>query len=445
MRTSKVIKIIIAVLLFCLLNSLLTFMLTPPVASSEKMWAQYRNVKDIDTVFTGTSLCYAAIDCNAVDSVLGSKSFNMGTASQELNNSYEAIEAAIKDHNIKRVILTFSYLNLIEYNNIQAETCFFKERIKGLPFTQKVKESFAFAFNKRNFSKPTSINFIFPWIYSHVKFRPGPIIANTKKKLNGNKEAIAEMASTINTASKDTINYNTIGNENSKTVYVGLKYNFGKFTGEVFDQLNSIISLCKNNNVDLMLINPPKPRLDVLCYGDEYFNLNKFVNEYAEKQGFDYYDFNIIKPEMFVNEEDYYLDFEHMNVKGQQAFSYALANFIKLRDSGADLSDLFYTENEYFNSIKTISCIYFDIENKTSDSVDITAHAYTGKNVTVLYELLLKSENENDYSVIQDYSTESSFHISSLKPGNYTIRVNARTEVSSTNYDRYYEQALSIR
>lgn len=420
-------------------------MITPPVASSEKMWSQYRAKEEIDTIFTGTSLCYAAINCEAVDSVLGSKSFNMGTASQELLNSYEAIETTIKKHNIKRVILTFSYLNLIEYNNIQAETCFFQERIKGLPLSNRIKESFKFAFNKRNISKPVSINFIFPWIYSHVKFRPSAIISNTKQKLHLTPESLKDLSSTINEPVEDVINYNTIGNENSKTVYVGLKYNFGKFTGEVFDQLNSIIKLCKDNNIDLMLINPPKPRLDVLCYGDEYFDLNRFVNEYAQQQGFDYYDFNLVKPQLFENKENYYSDFEHMNKEGQKAFSKALAHFILLRENGEDLTKLFYNKDDYLASINTISCIFFDVENKSSDTVLLTPHAYAGKNVNVLYEVLIKQSDEDNFEVYKPYSSENQYEISSLKKGTYTVRINARTSESSNEYDRYYEQQISIK
>ena len=448
-RVTKIIYAIISVVLFFLLNSLLCFILIPPVGSSEKMWALYRQQQELDMVYTGTSLCYAAIDNSIIDSVLGTKSFNMATASQELNNTYEAIETAIKDHKIKRAVLTFSYLNLIEYNNVQAETCFFKERIKWLPFPQKIKESVKFAFDKKHFSKPTSINFLFPWIFSHVKFRPYRIIENTKDKMNKNTESYQNIYNTINVSADCTLDYNTVGNENSKTVYVGLKYNFGKFTGEVFDQLEKIITLCKQNDVDLMLINPPKPRQDVLCYGEEYFTLNKFVNEYAKKQGFDYYDFNIIKPEIFENHEDYYSDFEHVNIKGQKAFSTALAKFILLRDeakeTGTSLSYLFYTQDEYFETIKDIACIYFDLEQPSARQVDFTAHAYTGKNVTVLYQALVKKQSDKEFSVINNYSAQNIFTFIPKEAGTYTIRVNAKTSDSQKDYDRYYEQQIVIK
>lgn len=433
-------------------------MLIPPVGSSEKMWSLYREEENLDMIYTGTSLCYAAIDNSTIDSILGTKSFNMATASQELNNTYEAIETAIKDHKIKRAILTFSYLNLIEYNNVQAETCFFKERIKWLPLPQKIKESIKFAFDKKHFSTPTSINFVFPWIFSHVKFRPGRIIENTKDKLHKNTEAYQNIYNTINVSADAYLDYNTVGNENSKTVYVGLKYNFGKFTGEVFEQLEDIINLCKKNNVDLMLINPPKPIQDVLCYGDEYFELNKFVNEYAKTQGFDYYDFNIIKPEIFKNQDDYYSDFEHSNIKGQKAFSAALAKFIILRDqakkNGSDLSSLFYTKDEYFDSIDRIACIYFDLQQTSDKKLSVQAHAYAGKNVNVLYQVLLKnlSESEtqtqadkNGFIILRDYSNQNDFTSSQLESGTYLIRVNARTDKSTNEYDRYYEQQIIIK
>ena len=414
----------------------------PSIGSSDKMWTEYRQNDDLDMVITGTSLCYSCLDCKVIDSELGIHSYNMATAAQELNNSYDAIESAINDYDIKRVILTFSYLNLVEYMNVRAETAFFRGKIKNLPLGKKIKEMFAFAFNKRYFSEPVSINFVFPWIYTHVTFRPKKIFNNAIgkfKKINLTEE---ELYAQTNVPSTNVINYNTIGNENSKTTYVGVKFNYGKVSNEAFEELKKISDLCKKHNVDFILANPPKPVFDILCYGDEYFELYDYIYNFAKSQGFDYFDFNLLRPEIFINEEDYYKDFEHMNLKGQQAFSKSFAEFLKLRDKGKDLNTLFYNKYDFYDSINYISCIYFDTQTSSEKGITVNINSYTGPNVKILYEVMIKTPDDSDYKIIQEYSENSSIDYLPKKHGNYLIRVNAKTLDSENLFDRYYEDKI---
>lgn len=414
----------------------------PSVGSSDKMWNEYRKQEKLDMVITGTSLCYSCLDSKVIDPILNINSFNMATAAQELNNSYEAIEQAINDFEIKRVVLTFSYLNLVEYMNIRAETTFFRGKLSNLPFDKKIKEIMNFSFSKRHFSSPESVNIIFPWIYTHVKFRPKKIYNNVLEKLHVRNESYQELYDETNAPAHRVLNYNTIGNENSKSTYVGVKFNYGKVSNESFDELLKIIDLCKKNNVDFILVNPPKPAFDVISYGDEYFDLYDYINDFAVENDISYYDFSLIKPEIFVNQDDYYKDFEHMNYKGQQAFSKSFADFLSLRDSGADINELFYNQQEYYSSIDYISCIYFDALTSSDKGIELNITSYKGSDITALYEVLVKAPGETEYKTIQEYSTDSTICFMPEKRGNYLIRVNAKVPDSKNEYDRYYEQKI---
>ena len=438
----KIFYFCLSLVLFIGLNYLLSFILMPSVGSSDKMWSEYRKQEKLDMVITGTSLCYSCLNSDIIDPILNINSYNMATAAQELNNSYEAIETAINDFDIKRAVLTFSYLNLVEYLNVRAETTFFKGKIANLPFGEKIKEVAKFSFSKRHFSSPESINHIFPWVYTHVKFRPKKIYNNILEKLHVRNESYQELYDETNAPATYVLNYNTIGNENSKTTYVGVKFNYGKVSNESFDELKKINDLCKKNNVDLILVNPPKPAFDVLSYGDEYFELYDYIKAFAESEQFDYYDFSFLKPELFVNQDDYYKDFEHMNAKGQKAFSKAFADFLKLRDEGTVIDDLFYKKDEYISSIDYISCIYFDAESTNETGIELKLHAYTGSEVTVLYEVLVKSPDDLEYKIIQEYSENDNLFYLPEKHGNYSIRVNAKSSVSENEFDRYYEKKI---
>lgn len=438
----KIFYICLSLILFIAINLLLSFILMPSVGSADKMWNEYRKKDKLDMVITGTSLCYSCLDCSVIDNQLGINSYNMSTKAQELNNSYEAIEAAINDYGVKRAVLTFSYLNLVEYMNIRAETTFFRGKISGLSFGKKIKEMAAFSFSERHFSSPESINLLFPWVFTHVKFRPKTIYNNVMEKLGKRKTSYDALYAETNTPSKSILNYNKIGNENSKTTYVGIKFNNGQVSDSAFDELRKIITLCKKSNVDLILVNPPKPAFDVLCYGDEYYELYDLINDFAKAQGVDYYDFCLSKPQLFENSENYYKDFEHMNFYGQQAFSKSFANFLSLRDSGINVDELFYDQKEFEASVNEISCIYFDENIAGEKEIELNLHAYTGSNVNVLYEVLVKAPDASDFTTIQNYSKNNKITYMPKKHGNYIIRVNAKTPESQNDFDRYYEKKI---
>ena len=100
---------------------------------------------------------------------------------------------------------------------------------------------------------------------------------------------------------------------------------------------------------------------------------------------------------------------------------------------------------QYFETIKDIACIYFDLEQPSARQIDFTAHAYTGKNVTVLYQALVKKQSDKEFSVINNYSAQNTFTFTPQEAGTYTIRVNAKASDSQKDYDRYYEQQIVIK
>lgn len=438
----KIILCFVSLILFVLLNLILSFILMPSVGSADKMWREYRKQDNLDMIITGTSLCYSCLDSDVIEKEIGIKSYNMATKAQELNNSYDAIEAAIKDHNIKTAVLTFSYLNLVEYMNIRAETTFFRGKISGLSVGEKMKEMAAFSFGKRHFSSPESINILFPWVFTHVKFRPKTIYNNVMEKLGKRKTSYNSLYEETNKPSKSIINYNKIGNENSKTTYVGIKFNNGQVSSSAFEELRNIISLCKKNNVDLILVNPPKPAFDVLCYGDEYYELYNLINDFACEQNVEYYDFSLAKPELFENSENYYKDFEHMNYFGQQAFSKSFAKFITYRNKGLNLNEMFYSQKEFEESINTISCIYFDYKTSSQKGIELELNAYTGSNINVLYQVLIRLPENSEYTIIQEYSKNDKLNYLPPKHGNYLVRVNAKSDKSQNDFDRFYEEKI---
>jgi len=100
--------------------------------------------------------------------------------------------------------------------------------------------------------------------------------------------------------------------------------------------------------VDLIVINAPHPTFDVISCADYYAKSESQVKELCEKYEVDYYNFSLAKPEVFESKAEYYYNFEHLNYQGSQVFSEAFCDFMEKRASGEDMSQYFYSVEEYY-------------------------------------------------------------------------------------------------
>ena len=111
MQIIKRIMPVIFIAIFLALNTILNYILVNANGASEVMWKDFRNEKTIDTVYLGSSFSQVTFNPYIIDEKLGWKSFNMGTPAQPLDQSYVALQNAIKEKRIKRAVLR-SYRNI---------------------------------------------------------------------------------------------------------------------------------------------------------------------------------------------------------------------------------------------------------------------------------------------------------------------------------------------
>lgn len=105
----------------------------------------------------------------------------------------------------------------------------------------------------------------------------------------------------------------------SKNKSIPILPNNNKISPEEILYLNKIIALCKNNNLKIILINPPK-RKELLKH-EKYFvaEFNQFYDK--ELKNISFLDFsNVVLP------DEYYSDLVHLNYKGADYFSKLLKN-----------------------------------------------------------------------------------------------------------------------
>lgn len=362
MQIIKRIMPVIFIAIFLALNTILNYILVNANGASEVMWKDFRNEKTIDTVYLGSSFSQVTFNPYIIDEKLGWKSFNMGTPAQPLDQSYVALQNAIKEKKIKRAVLAYGIPTMEDTQNDNARITFAHAMKYGCSLKQKVKMDWDFITDKENINTESSINYLFPWISNSIEWTKTAIENNIKLKKHNN-DATENMKTTEWYASYIGKGYAPIltgGFDYKNAITDNTKANYNCIISETaYCKLEKICRLCKDNEVEFIIVNTPKAPYDISMYGaDEYFAINSRIEEICTKYGFSYYDFNLIKPEIFQICPEYLNNYEHLSKAGSEAFCNAFSNFIRLHDSGECMTNYFYNEEEYLDSVKDIvQCI----------------------------------------------------------------------------------------
>lgn len=456
MRISKIMKPVFFVLGLVVINWILTIMMFPR-GYTYMMWKGFWEEENIDMVYLGSSFTQEAFNPAIIDESLGTSSYNMGSSGQSLNQTYLALEQAIEKKQIKRAVLAIGVYSLQERKNDAYRATFIYSMKSGLGPLERLKADFDFMFEERYTGEAVSINFLFPWIYKHTS--PENLLNNTKANINillGKDDYIQEGTGKDKLDCNGTedvykhtvmykgyvttnrlVNYNKIGNKNTKTTFKS------PAAEKSYEELDKICKLCRDNDVDLIVVSIPRPSFDLISYGDKYFEYTENWKSFFAERDVDYYDFDMVKPEYFEQKEGYFADFEHLNLDGANAFCSFFADFLKERESGADMEDYFYTKEEYLASIDYITNIYFTAKS-VEEGILLKANAYHGTGVEVEYQFTRKNPETGEYEILQDYNSTSEYLLRNVKESEeYRIRVNARKAGSDKNYERYYEKTVS--
>ncbi len=445
MRTSKrVIKAICFVLAFCLLNQLVIFLFTPFCTPSSELWDKYRAKagQHLDMVYVGESTCYENIDPSTVDGITGLASQNMGSNAQSLKQSREALSAAIKEHHIKKAVLVLdeTLLTSGQEQFARPEAAFTHAEMKGQNPVKAVQIASQYLLDPKYFGKAESINFFFPWTYNRLQDKK-QFIQDLKVKLGYWK---MEMKDWNNIREEDgfkpfhkTINYNTI-----KSIPVR-SWSRGDVSKKGLGYLDSIIKLCDKNDVDLTIVVPPYPTSVILSWGNSYETRREYIEKWLQERGQTYYDFNMAKPELYEKEADYFKDWDHNNADGAEVFSKSLGELLTKLDNGEDVSGLFYSWDDYLNTINYVDSVVVQLKSVYGRGITIKAGAYTAAPQGVEYEFQVYNKKKDAYVTIQDYSTKQSAVFKPKREGRYRFRVRARVVGSTAQYDKYHAKSIN--
>lgn len=346
----KKIKSLRFVLVLCIVNLSLCFLLEPADGASDTMWGEYYQENELDMVFVGSSVCAATFDPVAFNKKLGVQSFNMGTPSQAIAQSLDALEVAFNDHEIERVVLGLGFYGLQETPLDEAEMTFERAYARKKGGMKGITESADYIVSENVISTEKSINYFFPWVYNHVTVSWNSIYSNAMAKINPAIPAFDEDSKERRNwrLEKGYRPYTGEADEEALWSLNSYYYYSEKFNSDTIMKLKKIMDLCRENGADLLIINTPHPSFDVITCFEYYADMESQLSQLCRENGVEYYNFSLVNSEIFEAQPEHFYDFEHLNYQGSQAFSEAFCDFMIKREQGQNMEQYFYSVEEFY-------------------------------------------------------------------------------------------------
>lgn len=443
MRNSKMawFKTIVFLVGFIIINSLIGFVISPKGGYSRSTLREmYAESENIDIAFAGSSYAIKGINPYIMDEELGCNTFDYSFSAQIYTGTYYSLKELFKHHQPKMIVLN---TDLISYTREEEHIMAY---IPVVSYFESLKGKFDFFINTAK--DGSYIDRIFLWKTYHVK-SVKDAITNIQNKLKPeyiNYPQQEQLDSYKNSKSgyagkgfvradasdpKNVLDDNKLKKMSIKTTKLD------SIQAQNIEYFKKIVDLCKENNSELVLVQMPIPTYRIFSEKN-YFEFSEKIGEIAKEEGIDYYDYNLIKPEIFKSETKYFHDYAHFNSEGADIFSKSFAKFLKIRDSGEDMSKYFYNKDEYLDSINYINNTWFT-HKVNGNEMTFKADSFYGGDVIPEYQFILTDNSTGESKIIRDYDTEPSVTIKKPK-SNYKIRVNAREKGSDVEYSRYYEE-----
>lgn len=446
MQTSRLKKGLSALLIAVLMVGLfgvLNFALELRGTKSNIVWTNFEQSEDLDTIYIGTSIAASSFNPNLIDDELGTRSANMASPLQKLDETYLGIQSAYERFGIKRVVMTldFTTLQLNETPNLGSAYLTQRGRVVGL--SQYLSSAAWLIAERGAASAPGSINMLFPWVSNHPSWKDGiaGIKRNIETKLDG-----SSVASAVEVMEPGWIYFGKgYGNKYAQLDYdskdVALFGELEKIETLSFDEaalegVREICEYCAQHNIELIVVNVPIPIFNIHGYGQLYVDSQEAVAELLANMGVEYYDFAYAKPELLqIAPEDFY-DNQHLNAVGADKFSTAFVTFMRMHEAGQDTSALFYTPEEYLATIDYVSAVKTSATSN-EDGIHISGKAFAGAGVETEYQMFAKPAGTDEWQLVRDYSPASSAIWNPDARGTYDIRVNVRARGSDVDYDHF--------
>lgn len=363
--------------------------------------------KDLDVVVIGNSEACRHFNPYLFQDLTGKESFNLSRTASIVPTQYFLIEEMFETHQPEAVMVFFDPLTLQR----TTESSFIEATLWPHLTSPMRRLEYALALAKADNSY---LDRLFPW-RSYMTDTLGDLKSNILNKistLKGDENYYNYAYSLLNEKAyaypgkgfgpirlEKGITQEEI-NKNCKQVYTKKEYRIHE---EVQNWIRKMDELCRKNNSQLIAV--AIPRLPGYALGSMLNNYDAQAQFFSEL-GVPFWNFSYAKENLMPRlDASYYYDLHHLTWAGADVLTESLANVFNAYQRGEDVTDLFYTTEEYLASIDYVTNTWFT-EKKQDDQTQLTAYANHGTNVVPEY-CFAKIDATGTETILQDYSAEN--------------------------------------
>lgn len=427
-----------------------TLAIEPYGSHSEAIWYEYRELtaagERYDTIVIGSSVAQDGLQPGPLDETLATTSFCLASPGQSPWASLRALETALDDHPVKRVIFGTSYTALAEKAWPHSDMTCVQAQTTTWPLSQRIARYLELLTLPDYFGSVDSLAFLAPFSLNHVDHYPAAIMGNIRNRLEcaTPMEAFDRISPEARRLGRGYVNY--IGEVDPTTFDASLTAAKSLAADRGFElneskwaPVRQICDLCEERDVELVVVVMPHPISENVSLSAHYPTQMTRVQRYVEEHGGTYLDFSMAKAELYTPRMDEFLDMTHLSMAGAERFTGVLAQTIARVEADEDVHDSFFAYDDwdaYLASVDEIGFIYFESE-AVADGLHLTAVSYPGTGIEVEYEYALKGA-DGSWQVLRPYATDPSFtlpanHFQPLELRLCVRRVGAQ-EPESTHY-----------
>lgn len=307
----QVLKSILFVVIFFILLFFTTkiFVLKGNTYGSDVISFYNTEKNSLDIMFFGSSHSYATFSPDVIEEKTGYKSYNFATQQQPVNITYHYMVEALKYQHPKYFVVD---IKMFAVNDEYASEGVVRDALDKMKFSiNKIKAISSSVEDKKDW-----LSYYFNILKYHSRYQKLGIktdIVNGLLNIGINNKGFKSLDSNEEIMID---NSNYLNEDESLEITKKNKL-----------YLFKMMDLVKDNNIKLIFVKSPCQ----LSNNEQlYYN---YVFELAEKNGFDYIDYNMLIDDLNLEYGDFY-DGGHLSYKGAEKVSKHFSSYIKVMENG---------------------------------------------------------------------------------------------------------------
>lgn len=338
-------KTIKTVILFLLTFFLISMLLIESYLCVKPYYYQDSEVRSslagtLDFIICGASHAIRALDPRILDTELGVNSYNLSGSLMTLQGRNELLKKELSRNPVKTVILELSWDAMV-----RTKRSGFEGNYYVLARLDSISERVSFFFHS-----------ILPADYGHVYYHAINDGIGTLKRLVKGTAANKDERYALKGYSPWTDGPTDIALSKEEQIRsFNTRFINTNIEEYSLSHLNSIIDLCKGNNVDVIIIATPISNRKI-CQTANLDFFREYYQQLADENGLAFVDFSLLKDrDAFLDDHTSFWDDSHLTDAGAESFSCRFSSIMKMLINGEDISDLFYPSYAAMKADKSYS------------------------------------------------------------------------------------------